>query len=148
MEVQCDVDINNTKTQPAQIHFHPVIHLVVVCLSLGTDHLTWRGVMVSLFRSEFFFRTTQELEYLFILLRKARIFFQEFIWQKLWIRLLFFFLHQNQNIFFSYNMEISFICEGNQSTMHLTTSNCFINSCSLSNWKQTDKSTCTCTGYM
>ena len=28
-----------------------------------------------LFRSEFFFRTTRELEYLFLLLRKARIFF-------------------------------------------------------------------------
>jgi hypothetical protein len=31
-----------------------------------------------LFRSEIFFRTTQELEYLFILSRKARIFFLEF----------------------------------------------------------------------
>jgi hypothetical protein len=29
-----------------------------------------------LFHSEFFFRTTRELEYLFILSRKARIFFQ------------------------------------------------------------------------
>ena len=55
-------------------------------------------------RSEYFFRTTQELEYLFFLWRTARIFFPEFN-----IRLLdknsesdhFFFLHQNQNIFFS-----------------------------------------------
>jgi hypothetical protein len=31
-----------------------------------------------LFRSEFFFRTTQELEYLFFLSRKVRIFFSEF----------------------------------------------------------------------
>ncbi len=31
-----------------------------------------------LFRSEFFFRTTQELEYLFFLSRKAGIFFPEF----------------------------------------------------------------------
>jgi hypothetical protein len=31
-----------------------------------------------LFRSEFFFRTTQELEYLFILSREAQIFFPEF----------------------------------------------------------------------
>ena len=31
-----------------------------------------------LFRSEIFFQTTQELEYLFILQRKARIFFPEF----------------------------------------------------------------------
>ena len=56
-----------------------------------------------MFRSEFFFRTTQELEYLFFLLREAGIFFPEFN-----IRLYdknseihFFFLHQNQNIFFS-----------------------------------------------
>jgi hypothetical protein len=74
---------------------------------LGTDHLTWRGGGGGgygfLFRSEFFFRTMQELEYLFSLSRKARIFFPEFN-----IRLYdknsesdFFFLHQNQNIFFS-----------------------------------------------
>ena len=31
-----------------------------------------------MFRSEFFFRTTQELEYLFILWREARNFFPEF----------------------------------------------------------------------
>ena len=31
-----------------------------------------------MFRSEFFFRTTQELEYLFFLSREARIFFPEF----------------------------------------------------------------------
>ena len=36
------------------------------------------GVMFFLFRSEFFFRTTQELEYLLFLSRKARNFFQEF----------------------------------------------------------------------
>jgi hypothetical protein len=38
------------------------------------------GVMVFgfLFRSEFFFRATQELEYLFFLSRKAGIFFPEF----------------------------------------------------------------------
>ena len=34
--------------------------------------------MVFLFRSEIFFRTTRELEYLIFLLRKARIFFPEF----------------------------------------------------------------------
>ena len=45
-----------------------------------------------LFRSEIIFRTTQELEYLSILSRKARIFFPEFN-----IRL----YDQNQNIFFS-----------------------------------------------
>ena len=57
-----------------------------------------------LFRSEFFFRTTQELEYYFFLSRNARKIFQEFN-----IRLCdknsesdyLFFLYQNQNIFFS-----------------------------------------------
>jgi hypothetical protein len=44
-------------------------------LFLGTDHLTCRGGYGCLFRSEFFFRTTRELEYLFFLSRKARIFF-------------------------------------------------------------------------
>ena len=37
-----------------------------------------RGGYGFLFRSEIFFRTTQELEYLFFLLREARIFFPEF----------------------------------------------------------------------
>ena len=115
-----------------------------------------QGKAMGFFRLEFFFQTTQELEYYFFLSRKARIFFPEFnirlydknsesdffffpppkseyffqqhwesdyflvkkhtplsppfqvkwsfpyvIWQKLWIRLFFFFLHQNQNIFFS-----------------------------------------------
>jgi len=57
------------------------------------------------FRSEKFVRATRELEYLFFLLRKARIFFPEFN-----IRLYdknsesdFFFLHQNQNIFLGKN---------------------------------------------
>jgi hypothetical protein len=45
---------------------------------LGAEHLTFRGVWGGygfLFRSEIFFLTTQELEYLFFLSRKARIFF-------------------------------------------------------------------------
>jgi hypothetical protein len=62
--------------------------------SLGTDHLTCRGGYGFLIRSEFFFRTTHELEF----------FFPEFN-----IRLYDNnsesdkknFLHQNQNIFFS-----------------------------------------------
>ena len=57
-----------------------------------------------LFRSEFFFRTTQELEYLFFLSRKARNFFPEFnirLYDKNSESDYFFFLHQNQNIFFS-----------------------------------------------
>ena len=37
-----------------------------ICIRLGTDHLTCGGsIMVFYFRSEIFFRTTQELEYLF-----------------------------------------------------------------------------------
>ena len=42
---------------------------VVVCL------LTYLNAMVFMFRSEFFFRTTRELEYLFFLSRKALSFF-------------------------------------------------------------------------
>jgi hypothetical protein len=60
--------------------------------------------MVFLVRSEFFFRTTQELEYLFILSRKARIFFQNLTlgyMTKTLNQIIFSFLHQNQNIFFS-----------------------------------------------
>ena len=47
---------------------------------LGTDHLTWRGGggYGFLFYSKNFFRTTQELEYLFFLSCKAQIFFPEF----------------------------------------------------------------------
>jgi hypothetical protein len=54
------------------------------------------GVYGFLFRSEFFFRTTRELEYLF--------FFPEFnirLYDKNSESDYFFFLHQNQNIFFS-----------------------------------------------
>jgi hypothetical protein len=60
--------------------------------------------MVFLLRSEFFFRTTQEVEYLFFLSRKARILFPEFnvrLYDKNSESDYFFFLHQNQNIFFS-----------------------------------------------
>ena len=57
-----------------------------------------------LIRSEIFFRTTRELEYLFLLSRKARNFFPEFnirSYDKNSESDYFFFLHQNQNIFFS-----------------------------------------------
>ena len=57
-----------------------------------------------LFRSEFFFRITRELEYLFFLWRKARKFFPEFnirFYDKNSESDYFSFLHQNQNIFFS-----------------------------------------------
>jgi hypothetical protein len=45
---------------------------------LGTDHLTCRGGGAWFFASfRIFFRTTQELEYLFFVLRKERNFFPE-----------------------------------------------------------------------
>jgi hypothetical protein len=72
---------------------------------LGTDHLTCRGEGYGfLFRSELFFRTTRELEYLFFLSRIARNLFLEFnirLYDKNSESDYFFFLHQNQNIFFS-----------------------------------------------
>jgi hypothetical protein len=64
--------------------------------------------MFFLFHSEFFFRTTQELEYLFFLSHKARIFFPEFN-----IRLYdkdsesdYFFFSTKIRIFFSATLEI------------------------------------------
>ena len=57
-----------------------------------------------LFRSEICFRTTREFEYLFFLSCKARNFFPEFnirLYDKNSESDYFFFLHQNQNIFFS-----------------------------------------------
>ena len=51
----------------------------VETVTLRTDHLTWRvGGYGFLFRSEFCFRTIHELEYLFILSRKARNLFPKF----------------------------------------------------------------------
>jgi hypothetical protein len=55
-----------------------------------------------LFRSEFFFRSSREIEYLFFLSRKARNFLPEFnikLCDKNSESDYFFFLHQNQNIF-------------------------------------------------
>jgi hypothetical protein len=57
-----------------------------------------------LFRSEFFFRTTQELEYLFFCRAKREFFFQNLTlgyMTKTLNQIIFFFLHQKQNIFFS-----------------------------------------------
>ena len=77
---------------------------VGIDLQLGNDHLTWRvGGYGFLFRSEFFFRTTQQLEY-FFLSHKARKFFPEVnirLYDKNSESDYFFFLHQNQYIFFS-----------------------------------------------
>jgi hypothetical protein len=72
--------------------------------TLGTDHLTCKGGGYGfLFRSEKFFRTTLELEF-FFLSAKREIFFLEFnirLYDKNSESDYFFFLHQNQNIFFS-----------------------------------------------
>ena len=57
-----------------------------------------------LFSSEFFFRTTQELEYFFVCRAKREIFFQNLTlgyMTKTLNQIILFFLHQNQNIFFS-----------------------------------------------
>ena len=72
---------------------------------LGTDHLTCGVGYGFLFRSEIFFLwTTRELEYLFLLLCKVRIFFPEFnirLYDEKTLNQIIFFFHQNQNIFFS-----------------------------------------------
>jgi hypothetical protein len=65
---------------PLFIIVHATIFKKYKCIGicLGTDHLTLRGGGYGfLFRSEIFFRTTQELEYLFFSSRKAQIFFQK-----------------------------------------------------------------------
>ena len=70
--------------------------------SLGTDLLTWRGWGYGfLFRSEIFFQTKQELEYLFIFREKKIPEVNIRLYDKNSESDFFFFLHQNQNIFFS-----------------------------------------------
>ena len=76
------------------------------CHKSGTDHLTCRGVWGLWFFVSFriVFRTTRELEYYFFLSRKAQFFFPKFnirLYDKSSESYYFFFLHQNQNIFFS-----------------------------------------------
>ena len=82
----------------------------VVCSSsiyrvwLGTDHLTWRGGYGFLLRSEFFFRSTRELEFIFFCRAKREFCFQSSTlgyMTKTLNQIIIFFLHQNQNIFFS-----------------------------------------------
>ena len=73
--------------------------------TLRTDHLTCRGGgMFFCFVQNLFFRTTRELEYLFLLSCKARICFPECnirLYDKHSESVYFFSLHQNQNFFFS-----------------------------------------------
>ena len=57
-----------------------------------------------LFRLVLFFRTTQELEYIFFCRTKRKFFLQNstlVYMTKTLDQIIFFFLHQNQNIFFS-----------------------------------------------
>ena len=71
--------------------------------TLGTDHLTCRGGYGFLFHSEFFFSDNTRVRIFNFLLRKAQIFFPEFnimLYDKKSESDYFFFLHQNQNIFF------------------------------------------------
>ena len=63
-----------------------------------------RGGYGFLFHSEIFFWTTQELEYLFFCRTKREFFFQNLTlgyMTKTLNQIIFFFLHQNQNILFS-----------------------------------------------
>ena len=59
--------------------------MTICTICLGTDHLTCRGGeggnYVFLFRLEQFFRTAQELEYLFFLSRKAQKYFFQQHWE-------------------------------------------------------------------
>ena len=69
---------------------------------LGTDHLTWREELWFFVSFRIFFRTTQVR--IFFLSWKARFFFPKFnirLYDKNSQSYYFFFLHQNQNIFFS-----------------------------------------------
>ena len=80
------------------------------------------GVMVFCFVQNFFFRTTQELEYLFFLSRKARNFFQNLTlgyMTKTLNQIIFFFLHQNQNIFFSNIGNQNIFLEKNHSELYV-----------------------------
>ena len=81
-----------------------IFQCVVDCTVLGTVHLTWRegggGGYGFLFRSElFFFRTTREVEYLFFCRGKCQNSTLGYMTKTL--NQILFFLHQNQNIFFS-----------------------------------------------
>ena len=81
------------------------IHLVT-CIQTTHKHTCFirdrpfnlQGGYGFLFRSEIFFWTTRELEYYYFLSRKVQFFPPEF-------NITFFFLHQNQNIFFQQHWE-------------------------------------------
>ena len=84
-----------------------------------------------MFRTEICFRTTQELEYLFILSRKAQIFFPEFnimLYDKNSESDYIFFLHQNQNIFLEKNHNPPFKLNG-RSLMRVSVSSLWYTMC-------------------
>ena len=72
---------------------------------LGTDHLTCReGGYGFLFRSEFFFSDNTRVKILFFFVEKHEFFFKNLTlgyMTKTLNHIIVFFLHQNQNIFFS-----------------------------------------------
>ena len=71
------------------------------------------------FNFEFFFRTTQELEYLFFCRTKCEFFFQNLTlgyMTKTLNQIIFFFLHQNQNIFYQQLWESEYLAEQSVST--------------------------------
>ena len=69
-------------------------------LILGTDHLTCRGGYGFLFRSEFFFRTTRELEYIFFVAQSAKFYSRKTLNQ------IIFFSSTKIRIFFSATLGI------------------------------------------
>ena len=71
---------------------------------LGTDHLTWRGIMVFCFVQNFFFGQHKSYNINFFCRAKREIFFYNITlgyMTKTLNHIIIFFLHQNQNIFFS-----------------------------------------------
>ena len=75
------------------------------------------------FRSEFFFRTTQELEFFFFVAQRAK-FFQNLTlgyMTKTLNQIIFFFLHQNQNICLRKNHSPPFKLNGRSLNSRLTT---------------------------
>ena len=78
---------------------------IIVCFftRLRDRPFNLKGGYGFLFRSEFFFPTTQDLEYFFFCRAKREFFFQNltFGYMTKTLNQIFFFLHQNQNIFFS-----------------------------------------------
>ena len=78
------------------IRFSQTFILISTFVLLSLGRYLWWWTVGFLFRSEFFFRTTRELEYLFFSQNLTLGYMTKTLNQ-----IIFFFLHQNQNIFFS-----------------------------------------------